>query len=51
MYEKISRVLGLKFKNVPLKNDFSLDISLMLKKIAELNPAIIFLSLSKQPNW
>ena len=49
MYEKISRVLGLKFKNVPLKNDFSLDINLMLKKIAESNPAIIFLAYPNNP--
>ena len=49
MYKKISQVLGLSFKGVPLLKDFSLDIKLMLIKIEEFNPAIIFLAFPNNP--
>ncbi len=49
MYQKISQVLGLRFEEVPLFEDFSLDINLMLKKIEELNPAVIFLAFPNNP--
>ena len=49
MYKKISQVLGLKFEEVFLREDFSLDIKLMEKKIEEINPAIIFLAYPNNP--
>ena len=49
MYKKISQVLDLQFEEVSLKEDFSLDIELMLKKIKDLNPAIIFLAYPNNP--
>ena len=49
MYKKISQVLGLQFEAVALREDFSLDIELMLKKIEEFNPAIIFLAFPNNP--
>ena len=49
MYKKISQVLGLQFKEVSLQEDFSLDIELMLKKIEEIDPAIIFLAFPNNP--
>ena len=49
MYKKISQVLDLKFEEVSLKEDFSLDIELMLKKIEEFDPAIIFLAFPNNP--
>ncbi len=49
MYKKISNTLNLKFEEVSLKKDFSLDIELMLEKINKLNPAIIFLAFPNNP--
>ena len=49
MYKKISQVLDLQFEEVSLREDFSLDIELMLKKIEEFNPAIIFLAFPNNP--
>ena len=49
MYKQISQVLGLTFKGVPLLKNFSLDIKLMLLKIEEFNPAIIFLAYPNNP--
>ncbi len=49
MYKKISEVLGLKYEEVPLLDDFSLDMDLMVNKIEELNPAIIFLAYPNNP--
>ena len=49
MYQKISKVLGLKFKEVPLRKDFSLDVNLILEKMNEFNPAIIFLAYPNNP--
>ncbi len=49
MYKKISQVLGLKFQEVPLLEDFSLDINQMIKKIQELDPALIFLAYPNNP--
>ena len=49
MYKKISQVLDLQFEEVSLRKDFSLDIELMLKKIEEFNPAIIFLAFPNNP--
>ena len=33
MYKKISQVVGLRYEEVPLQDNFSLDIKLMLEKI------------------
>ena len=49
MYQKISKVLGLKFKEVPLRKDFSLNVNLILEKIIKFNPAIIFLAYPNNP--
>lgn len=49
MYKSISKVIGLNFEEVPLKEDFSLDINLMLNKIDEFDPAIIFLAYPNNP--
>jgi len=49
MYKKISQVIGLRYEEVPLRNNFSLDIKLMLEKIKDLNPAIIFLAYPNNP--
>jgi len=49
MYKKISQVLGLKYEEVPLLEDFSLDINQMIKKIKKLNPALIFLAYPNNP--
>ena len=49
MYKKISQVLELQFQEVTLREDFSLDIELMLKKIEEFDPAIIFLAFPNNP--
>lgn len=49
MYKKISNTLNLKFEEVFLKDDFSLDTELMLEKIKEFNPAIIFLAFPNNP--
>ncbi|MDC0482299.1 histidinol-phosphate transaminase [Gammaproteobacteria bacterium] len=49
MYKKISQVLDLQFEEVSLKEDFSLDLELMLKKIEEFDPAIIFLAFPNNP--
>ena len=49
MYKKIAQVLKFKFEEVPLKDDFSLDINKMIKKIKEINPAIIFLAYPNNP--
>jgi histidinol-phosphate aminotransferase len=49
MYKKIAQVVGLRFEEVLLKDNFALDINLMLKKIEELNPALIFLAYPNNP--
>ena len=49
MYKKISQVLDLRFEEVSLREDFSLDLELMLKKIEEFDPAIIFLAFPNNP--
>ncbi len=49
MYKKIAQVTGLKFKEVALKKDFSLDIELMLNTIKKIDPAIIFLAYPNNP--
>ena len=49
MYKSISKVIGLNFEEVLLKEDFSLDINLMLNKIDEFDPAIIFLAYPNNP--
>tara|TARA_B100001063_G_scaffold63730_1_gene57754 strand:- start:23604 stop:24680 length:1077 start_codon:yes stop_codon:yes gene_type:complete len=49
MYKKIAQVVGLRFEEILLKDNFALDINLMLKKIEELNPALIFLAYPNNP--
>ena len=49
MYKSISKVIGLRYEEALLKEDFSLDINLMLNKIEEFDPAIIFLAFPNNP--
>lgn len=49
MYKKIAQVVGLRYEEILLKDNFALDINLMLKKIEELNPALIFLAYPNNP--
>ena len=49
MYKKNAQVVGLRFEEILLKDNFALDINLMLKKIEELNPALIFLAYPNNP--
>ena len=49
MYKKIAQVLKFRFEEVPLKENFSLDINKMLEKIREIDPAIIFLAYPNNP--
>ena len=49
MYKKIAQVLKLRFEEVPLRENFSLNISKMIEKIKELDPAIIFLAYPNNP--
>ena len=49
MYKSISNLVGLKFKTVPLENDFSLNINEMLNNIKQTNPALIFLAYPNNP--
>lgn len=49
MYKKIAQVLKFRFEEVPLKENFSLDINKMLEKIKEMDPAIIFLAYPNNP--
>ena len=49
MYKKISQVVGLRYEEVPLQDNFSLNIKLMLERIKDLNPAIIFLAYPNNP--
>ena len=49
MYKKIAQVLKFNFEEVPLLEDFSLDINLMIKKIREIDPALIFLAYPNNP--
>ncbi|MEX2165274.1 MAG: histidinol-phosphate transaminase [Sulfuricaulis sp.] len=49
MYEMIATVLGLKFVGVPLRPDYSLDVTAMLEAIATHQPAAIFFAYPNNP--
>ncbi|CAH9019567.1 histidinol-phosphate transaminase [Candidatus Nitrosacidococcus sp. I8] len=49
MYRQISLMLGLEYQGIPLRQDFSLDLSLILQAIQEKNPAVIFLAYPNNP--
>ena len=49
MYQYLSNMLGLRFIGVPLNEDFSLNIPLMLEEINEHQPEIIFLAWPNNP--
>ena len=49
MYKKIAQVLKFKFEEVMLLDNFSLDIEQMIKKIREIDPALIFLAYPNNP--
>lgn len=49
MYEMVSTILGMKFVGVLLKEDFSLDLPVMLNAIKRRQPAVIFLAYPNNP--
>ena len=49
MYEVLSRACGLQYVGVPLKADFSLDMSAMRESIDRYAPAVIFLASPNNP--
>ncbi len=49
MYEMIARAVGVRFIGVPLKDDFSLDVSAMREAMAQHAPAAVFLSYPNNP--
>ncbi|ORU89735.1 MAG: histidinol-phosphate aminotransferase [Cycloclasticus sp. symbiont of Poecilosclerida sp. M] len=49
MYQHVAHSLGLVFTGVPLQNDFSLDVTSMLKVIERDRPAVIFLAYPNNP--
>lgn len=49
MYKQIATALGLSCDCIPLNNDFSLDMPLMLEAIEKQNPAVIFLAYPNNP--
>lgn len=49
MYEMIAKFAGMEFIPVPLKNDFTLDMTLMLSTIENTQPALIFLAYPNNP--
>ncbi len=49
MYRLLSSLLELDYVGVPLNNDFSLDLPVMLKLIEEKQPAVIFIAWPNNP--
>lgn len=49
MYELLAAVAGMRFIGVPLKDDFSLDLSAMRAAAARHRPAVIFLAYPNNP--
>lgn len=49
MYKIISTSVGLDYRGVPLKGDFSLDVPATLKAIDELQPAVVFVAYPSNP--
>ncbi len=49
MYEMSAKLAGMQFVGVPLKLDFSLDISAMLALIVAYRPALLFLAYPNNP--
>lgn len=49
MYKIISASVGINYRGVPLKHDFSLDIPATLQAIDELQPAVVFIAYPSNP--
>ncbi|MHB8622703.1 MAG: histidinol-phosphate transaminase [Sulfuricaulis sp.] len=49
MYEMIATVVGMRFVGVPLKQDFSLDMSAMCRAMDRYKPAAVFLAYPNNP--
>ncbi|MHB8742331.1 MAG: histidinol-phosphate transaminase [Sulfuricaulis sp.] len=49
MYEMIATVVGMRFVGVPLKQDFSLDMSAMCQALDRYKPAAVFLAYPNNP--
>lgn len=49
MYRQIAAVLGLQYRGVPLREDFSLDLPAMLRVIEEQEPAVVFIAYPNNP--
>ena len=49
MYKMIASFLGMPYRGVPLNDKFELDIDLMLKKIKQHQPAVIFIAYPNNP--
>jgi len=49
MYRQLALVAGMAFAGVPLRDDFSLDVTAMLEAIAVRQPAVIFLAYPNNP--
>lgn len=49
MYRMIALFTGMKFVGVPLRDDFSLDASAMLRAIQQHQPAVVFLAFPNNP--
>ena len=50
MYKMIAKFVGMNYIGVPLKSDFSLDLSAMLESIKKHQPALIFLAYPNNPS-
>lgn len=50
MYRMIAAFCGMHFHSVPLKSDFSLDVTAMLEAIEREQPAVVFLSYPNNPS-
>jgi histidinol-phosphate aminotransferase len=50
MYRQLALVAGMKFAGVPLREDFSLDPTVMLEAIAARQPEVIFLAYPNNPS-
>ena len=49
MYSMIATFAGMRYRGVPLAEDFSLDVEAMLEAIADTQPALVFLAYPNNP--
>jgi histidinol-phosphate aminotransferase len=49
MYQQIATMLGLRYQGVPLRDNFSLDLPVMLRVIQEQEPAVVFMAYPNNP--